>query len=394
MPLIGNKCPGLDEYHTFESGHCLQKCAHQCMPASVLVHIENRTRHDKHVGQYISVTSLLGCLRQLYGERTMDYYIEPRKSWYSLRGTLLHNILEKPGFAAQVEDMRRYVYRLFKSGEISREDLEGRWVEIEASLLDFAQHIPVANIPNWQSEVEYEMPLGVVNGKQRFLRGTIDVFRPETGELYDYKTIGDRGLSIIKNGPKEDHVKQFNIYRLLVERGYPVGMSYETYKPTQIQKIVAFYMTMMQVVATGSLMDESTGWLKNGPSFHQNQVGDPLIIGEKTDLVLKRGKRRETAQPEDYELSEKRRFKVTYAIPEVPFMNLDELEDFVREKAAILIDAFDNGTMPPMCGPEMRQWKCDGFCPDTIRNWCDAYNETVGESRIVVKEEFEIPVEV
>jgi DNA-directed RNA polymerase subunit RPC12/RpoP len=372
MPQVGNKCPGIQEYHTFESSYCLNDCDHQCVPASVLVHIQSKQRVDKHIGEYLSVTSLLGCLRQLYLERTLEYYVEPPKSWWSLRGKILHHLLENPG------------------------DVE---------------------IPNWESESEYEWPTGeyvclscgfiftaevahtvcpscsketVVEVK---LRGTIDVLRPLTGEMYDYKTIGDNGLAYIKNGAKPDHIMQFNMYRLLVERGYPVGKK-DSYTPVKINKITAFYMTMMQIARTGGMIPEVTDWRVSNPPAHPNMVGEPELLGTRERLKLKKGKRKETAEPDDYELQIDKKFRLTYAVPEVPLMDLEEVASFVRNTAPILISAFKFGKMPPMCPPEMRAWKCDNYCPDQIRHACDAYNAKTGEKRVVeVELNKEIPLE-
>jgi hypothetical protein len=358
----------------------------------VLVHIQNRVRTDKHIGRYISVTSLLGCLRQLYLERTIEYFVEPPKSWWSLRGSILHRLLENPGFEALIDDVRKEVYRGFKVVD-NRADLEQRWIEIEAQLADFASLLPRRDIPNWESETEYEMPIGILddNGNEMFLRGTIDVLRPESGELYDYKTIGDRGLAVIKDGAKDDHIMQFNMYRLLVERGWPVGQR-DTYRPITINKIVAFYMTMMQIARTGGLMTEVTDWRLSDPPDHQSRVGFERLAA-KEKLVLRRGRKTANATPDDFELKEFSKFRVTYAVPDVPLMPLDDVFKFVQETVPILTRAFNKGEMPPMCPPKMRQWKCEGYCPDQIRNTCDKFNDSVGERRIVEEEDTSIPVE-
>jgi hypothetical protein len=391
MAQIGNKCPGLQEYHTFKEGHCLTGCDHQCVPASVLVHIANRQRVDKHIGQYLSVTSLLGCNRQLYSERTMDYFVEPPKSWWSLRGSILHRLLENPGLESLIEDARREVHRLMREGVADREEITKRWLEVELKMADLVDLLPKREIPNWQSETEYELPLGIYNGKERFLRGTIDVLRPETGELYDYKTIGDKGLGVIKNGAKEDHIKQFNMYRLMIERGYPLDQR-ETYKPITIKKITAFYMTMMQIARTGGMLAEVSEWRKSDPPEHPNlKIVEKLST--KEELALKKGKRHENAVPDDYTLEKYHKFRTTFAIPEIPLLPLDEVHKFVMDTAPILIEAFESGKMPDMCPPEMRAWKCDGYCPDQIRNACDAYNDTVGVKRVVAVDK-NIPVEV
>lgn len=356
MAQVGNKCPGINEYHTFESGHCLTTCDHQCVPASVLVHIQAAHRRDKHKGRYLSVTALLGCLRALYLERTIDYFVEPPKQWWSLRGKILHALLEDPG----------------------------------------EQHIP-----NWQPETEYEWFTGLYwnaeaktitevpewpDSEPIILYGTVDVLRPETGEMYDYKTIGDNGLAYIKEGAKPDHIKQFNIYRLMVERGRP-RHSKEPYVPVKIKSIVAFYMTMMQVIRTGGILVENSIWRESEPPDHPYMAGRPEVIGEREHMALKRGKRKATATPEDYDLKIQKKFRISYAVPDVPLLDLDELTNFIRTNTKLLVRAFELGEMPPMCPPEMRAWKCDGYCPDQIRNACDAHNAVTGEKRIVEVEE-------
>jgi hypothetical protein len=370
--LVGNRCPGLEEYHSFESGYCINECDHQCVPPSVLVHIQLSNRKDKHKGRYVSVTALLGCMRQLYLERTLDYFVEPPKSWWSLRGKILHSLLEN------------------------------------------TQEIP---IPDWQSETEYMWFTGLYwdartkavveqpstagfETEPIWLYGTIDVLRPTMQEMYDYKTIGDNGLAIIKNGAKKDHIMQFNIYRLLVERGHKVihdpdgtrRPDLET-PPVEIKRIRAYYMTMMQIVGTGSLMTELTDWRVSEPFQHENLVGQPEVVAEKEYLKLKRGKRKENAQPEDYELQTSRRHRMVYNIPEVPLLNLNEVEDFVRMNVPVLTRAFELGEMPPMCSPEMRQWKCDRYCPDQLRQACDSHNLITGEKREVEVQDGAIPVE-
>lgn len=390
MPQIGNKCPGLDERHEFKNGHCLSGCKAQCMPASVLVHIENKHVTDKHVGEYISVTALLGCLRKTFGERTIPYFVEPPRSWYSLRGTIIHNILQNPDFASQVGDMKAFVYRLFKQGVLSKDQLEQEWCDLEARLMDFALKLPKPKLQDWETEVEYEYPLGIINGRYRYVRGTIDVLRRMLGVIVDYKTMGDRGISVIKDGPKHDNVWQFNMYRLLVERGYPVGESYRTYKPITIKEIRAYYMTMMQVVGTGTNMEVLTGYQVKEPDNHRNLVLKECI-DTREDLVTKRGRRKNSDNPDDFELSVKNKWKMLYKVPDVPLLDLDVVETFVNDTARKLVEAFDTNTLPEMAKPETRQWLCD-FCPAEVQQACDAKNDIDGVMRIVDPSDA-IPVE-
>jgi hypothetical protein len=179
-----------------------------------------------------------------------------------------------------------------------------------------------------------------------------------------------------------------------VERGYPVGKK-DTYQPIEVKKIVAYYMTMMQIVRTGALLPEITDWRVSTPPAHQNMAGDPEIIASKQYMKLKRGKRKENAEPDDYELQESKKFRCVYSVPDVPLLPLDDVANFVRKTIPILVEAFRFGKMPPMCPPEMRLWKCDSYCPDQIRAACDGYNLTTGEKRVVeVENTGEIPLEV
>jgi hypothetical protein len=182
------------------------------------------------------------------------------------------------------------------------------------------------------------------------------------------------------------------MYRFLVERGYPVGQK-DTYKPIKINKIVAFYLTMMQIARTGGLLVENTQWRISDPTTHPNMVGEPYVLGDKEKMMLKKGKKHLNAVPEDYELKMYKKFRLTYAIPEVPLLNLDEVEAFILQNAPILVNAFKHGHMPNMCPPEMRIWKCTNYCPDQIRQACDAHNLTTGEVREVMEEDGVIPTE-
>ncbi len=143
---------------------------------------------NPHTEDYISVTSLLGCMRQTYLSRLYDIYVSPKKLWWSLRGQLIHAILEdQPG-----DIMVEKVFSI------------------------------------------------VVEGIEIF--GKIDYYNPKTKHLQDFKTTGDRGIPfILKGGGKEDHISQVNIYKVLLEEnGYPVD------------KLSIIYMSLMEAFSTGT----------------------------------------------------------------------------------------------------------------------------------------------
>jgi hypothetical protein len=237
------------------------------------------------------------------------------------------------------------------------------------------------------------LPLGNIDGQERFVRGTIDVLRAELGEIIDYKTVGDKSLPYIgKYGAKPEHIQQFNIYRLLVERGYPVDEKRRaTWKSIKISKISAYYMSMMEVVGTGANMVETTPWLVKEPKKLGAEISRE-VVNERDDLVTKRGKHKGSNNPEDYQISHKKKYHLTYRVPNVPLLDLDEVFKFVIEKAAILFRAFDYGIVPPLPPVEMQLWKCDSYCP--VRDFCDEICKKRGEVRAKQEEENdEIPVE-
>ncbi len=143
---------------------------------------------NPHKGEYISVTALLGCVRQTYLSRIYDIYVYPKRMWWVMRGQLIHKILE--------------------------DQPKGIIVEKEFSI--------------------------VVDGIEVF--GRIDYYNPKTKHLQDFKTIGDRGAPfILKGGAKSEHVSQGNMYKVLLEEnGYPVD------------KLSIIYMSMMIVFETGT----------------------------------------------------------------------------------------------------------------------------------------------
>jgi len=341
MSMIGNMCPtGVTvegtNLHPFTSRTCVDRCINQCMPASILVQIEEAISQDKHTGEYISVTGLLGCLRQTYLERSIPYYLEPAKSWWKLRGKIVHSLLEGS-----------------------------------------------AGIPDWYTEVEYKYKIGVVQGKEYWLRGTIDVLRPVMGRILDYKTLGDKGLESLKYGLKQDHIMQFNMYRFLALHGTPVDRT-DLPPVKEIASITSYYLTMMQVACSGGVYEEKTIFRDSEPPCYGNELSRE-VIGTRQDLVLKKGKRKANAQMDDYEVKTKRRWKINYRIPSVPLLSLDEIKDFIHTQAPKMIAAFAEGTIPEMCSPDTRKWKCD-YCPAPVLARCDEINKADGVERIITQD--------
>jgi CRISPR/Cas system-associated exonuclease Cas4 (RecB family) len=65
------------------------------VPHEVLVLIHEQVTKERPDG--ITVTQLLGCPRKVYLEKTNDWFSHPIENWPSLRGSLVHSLLEQTG---------------------------------------------------------------------------------------------------------------------------------------------------------------------------------------------------------------------------------------------------------------------------------------------------------
>jgi hypothetical protein len=73
--------------------------------------------------------------------------------------------------------------------------------------------------------------------------------------------------------------------------------------------------------------------------------------------------------PDEYSASGYGRYRLFFNTPEVPIWSDEKVVEFVKPRIQIFIDAFEKGTMPPMCDDDMRAWKCDRYCP--VKDLCD-----------------------
>jgi len=159
-------------------------------PEPLLNLMAKEINNNPHQGKYVSVTTIIGCLRNTYLSRIYDIFINPRNAWFTMRGTLIHSILE-----GNKEDKNFLIEKNLKINMDNNHPLYGR----------------------------------------------IDRYNINKRHLTDFKTVGDNGLKfILQEGAKKDHIKQVNIYRYLLQKnGYPVDT------------ISIIYMSMMDVVETG-----------------------------------------------------------------------------------------------------------------------------------------------
>ena len=192
MPWLYCTCPDGAKVAFPECLACTRECLDLEVREALFDHEANQD--PSHTGSNISVTALLGCLRANYLERITPYAATPESRWYSLRGDLIHRLLER------------------NNGDSTR-----------------------------LCETTLEATLGGVK-----LTGRIDAYQQtflRRGILKDWKSIGDNGLQyIVYEGAKQDHIWQTNIYAWLArQNGYPV---------TSIQ---IAYLSLMQIVKTGTV---------------------------------------------------------------------------------------------------------------------------------------------
>lgn len=142
--------------------------------------------------RWVSVSVLSYCLRKAKWEYENDYYLRQKDAYYLMRGNLIHGVL-------------------------SAEDAS------ETALIEH--------------EVQRQIP-----GSSLVLRGRIDKW--DHSVLYDYKTIADNGLHLLKKeGAKEAHIWQVNIYAWIL-RGMKVP----------INDIKLIYLSMGNVMVTGDVL--------------------------------------------------------------------------------------------------------------------------------------------
>jgi len=228
MPWTRVKCPDAQE-HTFDD--CIA-CDHPCCDIEIreALFAHNSNQDPTHVGTSISVTSLIGCLRSTYLERVTDYAAPPMSQWYSLRGELIHKLVEHPD-RDDPDTLRRSemsCLSLFKTGT-DEIPISGR---IDSYKLKFLKH----------------------------------------GTLKDWKSIGDNGMQfIVYEGAKEDHIWQTNIYAWLLRRN---GF--------RVDHIEIAYLSLMAIVKTGQeiLWHEYLAAAPSKTGKRKRMVSIPTLVKE------------------------------------------------------------------------------------------------------------------
>lgn len=221
MPWTHALCPD-GQIKTFDE--CLA-CNDRCFDLEIceaLYENERNWTDPAHTGSSISATALTGCLRNVYLERIIDYPAAPASAWWSLRGKLIHKLVERPDMDNPY--LRRSEIRL-------EADING-----------------------------YHLSGQLDNYKLRFL---------DQGILKDWKSIGDNGIQyIVHDGAKQEHIWQTNIYAWLARQN--------DYRVDHIQIV---YMSLMQIVATGTntTINEYLVAPPTAAGKRKNMVGNPVL---------------------------------------------------------------------------------------------------------------------
>ena len=219
--LKGFVCPpisGEEPGRKNELKYCVSGCKAPCTSGIVLSAIVKHTNDNPHTGQRISATMICGgCSRKSLLERTVDYYIEPSQGLPTLRGSLLHAVIEQG-----------------KSKELSK---------------------------NYLIEQHMELPVTTKSGSWT-LSATIDLFDKKRKTLYDTKTLQTYSVEKLVKGQNKgtwsDHisdqyVKQLNIYRY-------VGEKTKLFKAKKLRLQIIDFGRLILTGTTVGLKTQATKW--------------------------------------------------------------------------------------------------------------------------------------
>lgn len=356
MPLVQWACPeGKNTYgETHDPKYCITECADKCASPFLIAALTSSVRTNHHKGKYISATGLSGCNRKLYLERTLDYADYMKNSFYSYRGTVMHQVVEDAGnmefegiplgHLGYLTEWRMLIGFCFKHGGFSLED---------------HPTIDPTDSNTWGDIVCPSCRKSRIRLSDReviLLGGTLDGLEPVWSEfqdgilpciLWDLKTMQEYAVNyFIKGDPKntyhrhvkDEHYMQAQVYKYLVERSRPPDLLWErgVRKLRLVESNIQAF-SMGQFPRTGSTY---------------------------------RWKDHYTKPETDWE------------IPAVTFMTDEEIEEYIRVAARPIFESLVMGReIPPICKPNSNKatehsWECrfcafqnSKYCPDPAKEW-------------------------
>lgn len=232
-------CPPEKATHgeAHEPLYCISECTDKCASPFLIAALTHSVRTNHHKGLYISATALSGCERKFFLERVLDYADYMKHSFYSYRGTVMHQVVED---ASSVD-----------LGGISLDTLgfltEWRMATafcFEHGAFELPQGVSPFDDKTWDKVTcpECRRSRRKLDSREWFiLGGTLDGLEPiwkdfdeETGVLpailWDLKTMQEYAASYFIKGNKknkyhphvkDEHYNQAQVYRYLAERSTP-----------------------------------------------------------------------------------------------------------------------------------------------------------------------------
>lgn len=309
--LKGYRCPpgGESPGRNNHIHYCLGECKKPCIAPPLMAAMYKADTGNYHNDStYLSASMLAGsnCARQVLWERTEDFYDLPRKRYWPFRGTHAHTICEGAGdLLAQFG----WLQEIKTTASFSYPD-------IAAPIFD-ANGV-------WTGDFHASETL-VIN-----VQGTPDAYNPYTLQLADMKSMADTKATMVITGSKggtfsknlqDDHVWQFNIYRLLISRT----------KITQEQRDAFMLLGLPEL--KGKFFPAPKELIMQGIGM----MDIPRSGG--TYYVSKRGQ------------------TTLYDIDAVPVIPLTKIEAFVKEKAFYWYKHLVM-RMPAPVLPEEKKWMC------------------------------------
>ncbi len=349
MPLTHWACPEgkatYGEVHTPE--FCITECPDKCASPFLIAALTTSVQGNYHKGKYISATSFSGCKRKLYLERRVDYADIMKNSFYSYRGTVMHQVVEDAG-TIEFEGIT-----LGELGYMTEWKMLIGFCFVHAGF-ELHPDVDPYEEETWDKVSCPGCSTSRVPYKKRewiLLGGTLDGlepvwrdFDPDTGTLpcilWDLKTMQEYAVKyFIKGDPKNifhRHVKdahycQAQVYKYLVERSTPPeALSKKGVKRLVLVESNIQAFSMGQFPRTGSTYRWKDHWRK----------------------------------PES-----------TWDIPSITFKDDDWIENYIKtEGYPIYTSLILNETRPPICEPEGKKtgeqsWQCR-FCAFEYSKYC------------------------
>ena len=354
MPLVRWACPeGKETYgETHDPKYCITECSDKCASPFLIAALTSSVQTNHHKGKYISATSLSGCNRKLYLERTTDYADYMKNSFYSYRGTVMHQVVEDAGNMefegislgqlGYMTEWRMLIGFCFNHGGFSlHPDVdpfdENTWGKVNCP------GCKKSRVPH--KKREWILLGGTLDGLEpiwvEFKDGTLPCV------LWDLKTMQEYAVTYFIKGDKkntyhrhvkDEHYLQAQVYKYLAERSTPP----DTLVSQGVERL-KLVESNIQVFSMGQFP-------RTGSSY--------------------RWKDHYTKPETDWD------------IPAITFMSDQDIEAYIKKAARPIYESLIlNEKRPSICGPNSNKpdehsWECrfcafqgSKFCPNPAKEW-------------------------